>query len=114
MTNVLLASWDKLLSWWDVSGNEELKRSTVILIRNILRVDPKVHCGHSTNIYLELHGQYNMPSNNKLRRFPILFGLETFHSRSFCLMLLNCRNVKSKIHLIIAIFDVIRYISVRR
>lgn len=42
MTKVVFASWDKLVSCWDNSGNEELKRSTVILIRNILLVDPKV------------------------------------------------------------------------
>ena len=30
------------MNWWDNSGNEELKRSSVILIRNILLVDPKV------------------------------------------------------------------------
>ena len=30
------------MSWWESSDNEELKRSTVILIRSILLVDPKV------------------------------------------------------------------------
>lgn len=43
MTTVLLALWNNLLSWWDDSSTEELKRSTVILMRNILRIDPKVY-----------------------------------------------------------------------
>ena len=30
------------MRWWDTSGNEELKRSTVVLIRTVLLVDPKV------------------------------------------------------------------------
>ncbi|XP_028413162.1 DNA-dependent protein kinase catalytic subunit-like [Dendronephthya gigantea] len=40
MTTVLLESWERLSHWWE-NGGEELKRSTAILIRNILIVDPK-------------------------------------------------------------------------
>ena len=54
----------------------------------------------------ELYDTVLLTSDINLRHFPILSGLRTFHSCSFCLILLYCHNFKYEMHLEIPKFGV--------
>lgn len=41
-TNILLSSWQQLSSWWSKESSDDLKMSTVNLLKKALVLDPKV------------------------------------------------------------------------
>ncbi|CAB4005561.1 DNA-dependent kinase catalytic subunit-like [Paramuricea clavata] len=84
VTAVLVTSWDKLVNWWDNTGNEELKRSTVILIRNILLVDPK--CLWELESSCDMIRTYNALLQDKTITLTV---------KTQCLELLPCFTVPS-------------------
>jgi len=41
-TNVLLSSWQQLSSWWSKESSDDLKLSTINLLKKALVLEPKV------------------------------------------------------------------------